>query len=181
MMGKYKPKLNLPNSQEEFELRVTSVMAEVKGELKKGKDCLLSLEDGLICSMILKATPDLFIKFAFPPGSNNPCYASALCIIRTEYGEIVFPYGPGITEKVDMVFDDAPNIPLKSKTIDEITTLHRPFTKDDRKGRYIGTAKERARMIMDLMEGLTILEIPYRCIWSGYPEEFFAWVILTAD
>jgi tetratricopeptide (TPR) repeat protein len=182
MKKKYQFRYQLPIDLQELEKIYLDTIAKVKTNLGNPKGIHLSLQEGLAFVHSAGFSIMVTTKLAFEPEKISPCYATTICHLKIEGKEVHFPYGGEDSLKANMYFLESPEVRLSEIAdyhITEVTNYHAPFLKEHMEGRYVGTAFERACIILDVLGHLKLLGIKYN-ILGAYFDEFFDWLYRAA-
>ncbi|TNF32286.1 MAG: hypothetical protein EP319_00070 [Deltaproteobacteria bacterium] len=176
----YEFKRFIPESQEDQEKLFLSAQQKIEKAVADGANFVgLTLEEGIIVSFYFQATPTMNLKLAFPDtGGRRPVYASALMTISSQdLPMIAFPYYGEEERVTDMIMLDSPEVHPLSEYTQDLYHMHAPFKEEHAQNRKIGTAKERAFLILDTFVALDVYKIPFQTmIHGGYVEEFQKWL-----
>lgn len=183
MTKKYQFHYQLPSGSQAIQKLVFDTKEKIITNYNDPKGIHLSLKEGLSFVLITGASPTVSVKLAYEPGKVCPCYASAITHLKIDDRDIYFPYGGEDTIKANMFLVDSPEVRVLEGTdvdhISEVTGYHAPFLPKHKEGRYIGTAFERASLILDFLGHLTLLKINYN-IMGGFSGEFIDWTFRAA-
>jgi hypothetical protein len=145
----------------------------------------LTLAEGVALTMITQSFLNVTTKLAYEPGKQSPCYGTTLASMTLSGVRVIFPYGGEDTKKANMFFTDSPRINCFAEDaseyhISDVINSHSPFLPEHKVGRYVGTAFERASIMLDVLGHLKILNLKHN-ITGSYMQEFIDWVFRAAN
>lgn len=184
MSQKYQFRYQLPSGKE-VEKFVMALNEKVEANAHNEQGVFLSLPEGIALAMITDAGFTVHTKLAFEPGKFSPCYGTTIVSMKLSGVQITFPYGDEHTKKANMFFTDSPKINCFAEDyseyhISDVINCHAPFLPEHKAGRYVGTAFERASLMLDVLGHVKLFDFKYN-IMGSYTLEFFDWVFRAAN
>jgi hypothetical protein len=181
MSKKYQFRYILPDNSAAIKDLSKRTMDKISSNFNNPEGIHLSLSEGLAISIIVGAKCNMNTKLAYEPGKRSPCYALAMCSFEVKDKKILFPYGGEDTLKANMFITNAPELHnIQEQDPEDFFELFgSTFLPEHKKDRYVGTAYERACIILDLYGHMKILNLLNNVIGFGVVE-YFDWATRAA-